>query len=138
MPKICGFSMQITKMRTFYFLLLIMSFFAAFAILISPIAILWRGILILTVFGLTWWEMRSFSVLNIALHGDKILLTMQGKVYEAGYQLSSVVTRHLCFLHLQALDSEKRWRIPVSRLELPGDSFRQLKCKLQRFSMGKN
>jgi hypothetical protein len=115
-----------------------MSFFTTVAILISPIAILWRAVLVLIVFGLTWWEMKSFLVQNIALHGDKILLTIEGKVYEAGYQLSSVVTRYLCFLHLQALDSEKRWRIPVSRLEFPGDSFRQLKCKLQRFSMGKN
>ncbi len=138
MAKICGFSAQITKMRTFYFLLLGTSFFSAIAILISPVAILWRFVLILTVFGLTWWEIRSFLVQNIALHGGKILVTMQGKVYEARYQLSSVVTRHLCFLHLQALNSEKRWWIPVSRLELPGDSFRQLKCTLQRFSMSKN
>ncbi len=125
-------------MKTIYFLLLVMSVLVIVAIFISPISIVWRIALILAVSWLTWREIRSFSVQNIALCGGKILVTTQGKVYEAGFQLSSVVTRHICFLHLHALDSEKRWRIPVSRLEFSGDSFRRLKAGIQRFSMSKN
>jgi len=122
-------------MKTFYALLLSMSVLATFVILLSAASIVWQCALISIVIVLTWREFRAFSVQSIALHGDKILVTECGQTYAATYQMTSIVARHLCFLYLQALDEDKRWRIPVSRLEFSAESFRKLKGELQCFLM---
>ncbi len=122
-------------MKTFYGLLLLMCVLAISAIFISPVLFIWKIILLLTVLVLTWHEIRKFSVQSVYFKSDKMLVTEKNQVYEADYQTSSVVARHLCFLHLQTPGGEKRWWIPVSRLEFSKESFRQLKCALQRFSM---
>lgn len=122
-------------MKTYYGLLLSMSVLAILAILLSAASILWQCAFIFVVIGFTWREARAFSVQSIAIHGDKILVIERGQTYAAHYQATSIVTRHLCFLHLQALDDDKHWWIPVSRLEFSAESFRQLKCGLQLFLM---
>lgn len=122
-------------MRTFYGLLLLMCILAISAILISPVLLIWKMSLILIVIGLTWQEFRTFSVQSIKLINHKILVTMNNQIYESDYLPTSIVARHLCFLHLEVPGGEKRWWIPVSRLEFSKESFRQLKCELQRFSM---
>lgn len=122
-------------MKTFYGLLLLMCMLTIAAILISPIIFIWKIGLVLLVLGLTWREIRAFSIQSVAFKNSKILVTMNNQVYEADYQPTSVVARHLCFLHLQVPGGEKRWWTPVSRLEFSKESFRQLKCELQRSKM---
>lgn len=122
-------------MKTYYALLLIMCALAISAILSSPVFFVWKIILIMTALVAAWREKRSFIDQNIAFHNNKILVTENNRVYEANFQSSSVVARYLCFLHLQTPGGEKRWWIPVSRLEFSKETFRQLKCALQRFSM---
>ncbi|MES2204973.1 MAG: hypothetical protein V4496_07110 [Pseudomonadota bacterium] len=122
-------------MKTFYGLLLLMCLLVISAILLSPILFIWKVLLILGVTVLTWYKLRKFSMQSVYFKRDKILVTENNQVYEANYLASSVVARHLCFLHLEVPGGEKRWWIPVSRLEFSKESFRQLKCALQRFSM---
>lgn len=124
-------------MKTFYGLLLFMCLLAISAILISPVLFIWKIILILAVLGLTWRETRAFSVQSVKFINNKLLVieNNRAQIYEVDYQATSVVARHLCFLHLEVPGGEKRWWIPVSRLEFSKESFRQLKCELQRFSM---
>ena len=122
-------------MKTFYGLLLFMCLFAISAILISPVLFMWKMVLCLAVLVLAWREIRSFLIQSVLFKGDKILVTENNQVYEADYLAASVVARHLCFLHVQIPGGEKRWWIPVSRLEFSKESFRQLKCAIQRFSM---
>lgn len=122
-------------MKTFYGLLLLMCMLAISAILISPVLFIWKMVLILVVLGLSWREIQAFSIQSVFLKGNKMLVTENNQVYEADYQTTSVVARHFCFLYLQVPGGEKRWRIPVSRLEFSKELFRQLKCELQRFSM---
>ena len=122
-------------MKTFYGLLLLMCVLALSAILMSPVLFIWKIILILAVLSLTWREIRTFSVQSVEFYNNKFLVTENSQTYEADYQVTSIVARHLCFLHLEVPGGEKRWWIPVSRLEFSKESFRQLKCALQRFSM---
>ena len=122
-------------MKTFYGLLLIMFFLAISAILISPVLFIWKLVLILVALSLAWREYRVFTVQSVEFINNKFLVTENRSVYEADYYGSSVVARHLCFLHLQIPGGKKRLWIPVSRLEFSKESFRQLKCELQRFSM---
>lgn len=122
-------------MKTFYGLLLIMCAFVMSVVLLSPILMIGRMSLIFLILLLTWREIRTFPVQSVFFINNKILVTENGLVYEADYQASTVIARHLCFLHLQVSGGEKRWWIPVSRLEFSKESFRQLKYALQRFSM---
>lgn len=131
--------MQITqnrsKINTFSVLLAAMCLLALLAILFSPVLWIWKGLLIIAVLSVTVWELRQFSVQHIEIQGNKVLLTENGQIYEADYLPTSVVVRHFCLLHIRCFATGKCWRIPVSRLEFPRESFRQLKCELQRFSM---
>lgn len=122
-------------MKTFYGLLLIISILAMSAILIMPVLFIWKVNLILLVLGLAWREFKRFSVQSLSFFNNKILITDHHQTYETDYLPSSVVARHLCFLHLQIPGGEKRWWIPVSRLEFSKDTFRQLKCALQRHNL---
>lgn len=122
-------------MKTYYGLLLIMLVLATSAILISPIFYIWKIILMIAVILVAWRELSMFSIQSVSFLNKKVLITEKNCVYEADFQPSSVVSRYLCFLHVQALGGGKRWWIPVSRLEFSKESFRQLKSELQRFSM---
>lgn len=122
-------------MKTFPIALLVMCFLALAVILLSPILWAWKGLFIIAVLSVSYREIRRFSVQHIHIQGDKVLVTEHGRVYEATYLPSSVVAHHVCLLHLSSVEAGKRWYIPVSRLEFPGESFRRLKCALQRFSM---
>ena len=118
-------------MKTFYGLLLLMCALAISAILISPVLFILKVVLILTVLGLVWRESRAFSIQSVKFINNKVLVSENNQIYEADYHASSVVARHFCFLHLQVPGGEKRWWIPVSRLEFSKESFRRLKCVLQ-------
>lgn len=122
-------------MKTFYVLLGIIFILAAAAILISSMPLALKLVLVCLALGLTYWESRQFVIKNMVVQGDKILVTDQYETYETDFLPSSVVGRYLCFLHLVDTTTDKRWYIPISRLEFSREGFQQLKCLLQRFSM---
>lgn len=122
-------------MKTYCGLLLIMWVLATSAILICPIFYVWKIVLMIAVILVAWRELSMFSVQSVSFFNKKVLITEKNHVYESDFQASSVVSRYLCFLHVQTSGGGKRWRIPVSRLEFSKESFRQLKSELQRFSM---
>lgn len=122
-------------MKTYYTLLFSVFLLAFATILAIPIVFIWKiGLIFLALLALRY-ETRRFSAQYVKLFGEKFLVTEKDRVYEAYYQSGTVVARHLCFLHLEDLERQKYWYIPISRLEFSKETFKRLKYELQRFSM---
>lgn len=121
-------------MRTYDALALSICSFALLFVFFSPILWLWRLGLLCLIVGVAWAEWRAFRVQMITRRGGVVFIRENNMEYAAELKPSSVIGRYLCFLCLSALETDKCWRIPVSRLEFSAQAFKQLKRDLQQLA----
>lgn len=115
------------KIRTYDILAGSISLLGIVFILLSPIIWFIKTALICLILALVWREWRVFRVQSIVWRDGRIFVNENNVSYAAQMQPSSVITRYLCFLHVSALDVDKRWHIPVSHLEFSAQNFKQLR-----------
>lgn len=120
-------------MRTFYCLCLMITTLCISLILISDFFFWGKIALILLSLSIMFYEINNFSVKSLDIQGEKLFLHEKNAIYAVSYLKSSVITSSLCFLHVKALEGNKKWFIPLSRLELSKESFWQLKFNVQQF-----